>query len=167
MFELSSAISGATATLKGLKLAVEARDEKKIDEAISDLKDRLFDAQTANVHVVEKLHESQAERHALVKELDELKASVIERSLYILDDLGQGGISFLAYRYDRESGLALGRKDAAHYLCQPCFDNNRKSALIHNGTGSWSCSCCGATAQVRDNPAVTSFARSRGHNPYG
>lgn len=141
MIEISGAISGLSATVQTLKAAVAARDEGKINDAISHLKERLFDVQSANLQAVEELHAAHSKIHALVAELDQLKAKAVERDLYVPHNLAQGGAAFFAYRYQGDERARDGSPVPLHYLCQPCFDNGRKSILLVN-TGEAFCPSC-------------------------
>lgn len=131
MIEISGAIGAISATVTTLKTALAARDEAKIDAAMSDLKDRLFDLQTANLELVEGLHTAQSEIHTLVEEVKELKAKLRERGLYTLHNLAKGTDHFWAYRYQGDDGTSDGTSATPHYLCQPCFDSGRKIVLRH------------------------------------
>ena len=148
MIEISGAISGLSATVQALKAAVAARDEGKINDAISDLKERLFDVQSANLQAVEQLHAAQTKIHALVAELDQLKAKAVERELYVPHNLAQGTASFFAYRYQGNERARDGSPVPLHYLCQPCFDNGRKSILLV-GTGEAFCPSCKLRAALQ------------------
>lgn len=152
MIEISGAISAVSATVSALKTAVAVRDEAKIEAAMSDLKDRLIDLQSANLELVQKLHTSQAEVHALIEERNQLKAKLRERGLYALFNLAKGTNELWAYRYKGNDGGADGGSTPIHYLCQACFDNDRKSVL-RRYVGQWSetrysCGVCKTDANV-------------------
>lgn len=146
MLDLVIALGAIPATLEAIKLAVAARDDAKVDAAISGLKDRLYDLQTANIEAVQQLHTAQARNHALVQELEQLKTKHSERALYVLHDLSDGQGRLYAYRYEPANLAVQGHTAPFHYLCQPCFDIDRKSVLVY-GVGDdrrahWSCSVC-------------------------
>lgn len=145
MIEVSGAISGITAIVQTLKTAVQARDEAKIDAAMSDLKDRLFDLQAANLQLLEQLHTSQTQVHTIVQERDQLKAQASERGKYVLDDVSKGRGTLYAYLYKGDDAVGNGAPLPLHYLCQPCFDSGRKSVLriIYSGAGPiYQCTVC-------------------------
>ncbi|MBS0427589.1 MAG: hypothetical protein JSR41_09920 [Proteobacteria bacterium] len=145
MIEISGALGALSATVGALKVALAARDEAKIDAAISDLKERLFDLQAANLHVVEELHASQTKLHALIGERDQLKSKLRERGLYALANLAKPPSEFWAYRYQGDEGAADGSTASVHYLCQACFDNDRKTVLRRDESqfGSYyACTVC-------------------------
>lgn len=130
MIEISGAISGISAGLQAIKAAVAARDEAKIDAAISTLKDRLFDLQTANLEVVEQLHAAQTKLHTLVRENDQLKSKAADLGLYALQDLSNGRGIFYAYAYKATEAGGQGQSAPFHYLCQPCLDNTQRKGVL-------------------------------------
>lgn len=145
MIEISGAISAISATVATLKTAVAARDEAKVEAAISDLKDRLFDLQGANLELVEKLHVAKLELHAVVHERNQLQAKLVDRGNYALFNLMQRPGEFWVYRYQGNDSSADGGGTPVHYLCQTCFHDERKSVLNRTDTeigALYSCLVC-------------------------
>jgi len=130
MNEISAAITGMNGVLQLLGDAIAGRDEKKINAAISQLKDRLFDTQSANLELVQRLHAAQARIHALIEENAQLKAQIADRLLYRLHNLHKGEGFFFAYRYQPPGLNAQFGETPLHYLCQPCFDGGKKAVLF-------------------------------------
>lgn len=130
MIEISDAMAAFNAILELAKTAVSARDSAKIEEALTDMKVKYLAAMESSL----KLHGEIAtlkgrlmvSKQLLLDtqaELDELKKSLAERENYLLYEIDSG---IFCYRYEPVTDQ---KKTALHYLCQPCWDQGKKSIL--------------------------------------
>ena len=158
MVDLATAVSGIALSMQALKVAIAARDEAKINAAISDLKDRLFDVQSANLQALENLHKAQAQVHTLMEDNKKLSRQIDERGFYFLDNITKDrGSQLWAYCYKVGSNPSHSDSAPAHYLCQPCFDKDTKSVLyLRNGLAT--CNVCKVVARYA-NPEVDSLGQ--------
>jgi len=123
MFEISSALAAAGTLLGIAKGALEARDEAKVREALSEIQVKLFEATSAALDIAGK---ASALQGALSEAQDEnrvLKAQAAERETYTLAELRTG-----AYAYARSDPQG-GQHHEPPYLCQACYDKGLKAVL--------------------------------------
>lgn len=126
--ELGAAMGAFSAVFDIAKTALEARDEGKINAALSELNRKHLDLSTAALQLQEKLVALQAALSELQSENTELRAKANDRAHYVLHAVSPG-------RFVYRNTPDPERPDIpAHYLCQTCYDQGIKSVLhvIHD-----------------------------------
>jgi hypothetical protein len=138
---------------------VQERDREKLAALKIELTDKILELQTKllEVHSAVVL-ESEALRRAQDR-IRELESSEREKSRYELAKIGSVG-DFLAYRLRPASELSERQGEPAHFVCQTCFDAGKKSVLVHNGSGYWSCSLCKTGHQTTERVPIKYTSRS-------
>ena len=121
------AVASATATYEVLKVAVAARDQAKIDAALSTLQKELMDALNTGVSTAKALHALELETQQLRTEKLELErqkqaaeAEMERRASYDLVQPAPG-----RWAYVRE-GTAAGAPDKTAYFCPACHAEKRE-----------------------------------------
>ncbi|MDI4633318.1 hypothetical protein J7U46_09690 [Pelomonas sp. V22] len=131
--EITAAISTFKAALGIAQVALAARDEAKVKEALQDMSERLFSLSQAALAMAEKNMALQAALTEASANHAEVEAKLAERGSYELAEASSG---VFAYK-------SLDSSKALHYLCQPCYDNGIKSVLRkdahHDGVVFWTC----------------------------
>jgi len=127
---ISSALTGLTATFDLAKTAIAARDEAKLSCLQEAMQKRIIEIQNLSIQLLEKNSTAQDEVHAIKSERRELKSKIAdlerqisERRHYRLHQLSDG---VFIYAYDPTAYDAT----PAHYLCQPCMDNESKKGVL-------------------------------------
>ena len=139
--EIASALAGLKALIEVTKVAVDARDDTKVKGALIDMQSRLMDAMTAALESQATAHSLQLALHQEQEKARALEMKLQERARYTLAQIapGQGA---MAYRFEPDEE---GSPTPSHYVCQPCFDQGRKSVLQPGdlwGTPTLTCSLC-------------------------
>ncbi|MEN9316503.1 MAG: hypothetical protein RIS35_2896 [Pseudomonadota bacterium] len=131
MVELSMALTGARALLDTARAAIEARDNAKVQAALSDLQTKLHDATSAALASAERAMDLQTALVAAQRANADLEAKLADRTLYRLHELRPGAFVYAAQR----SGE--GVDPPQHYICQNCYDKGVKSVLRLQPGGSY------------------------------
>ena len=119
---IADLITSAGASITLLRTAIAARDESKIEAALSDLQTKYGDLGGMVIGLVEK---SMSLQDALVManhKNAELKLELAEQIKYKLKEVAPGKFAYFC-EASNETG------EPAHYLCQPCKDAGIKSVL--------------------------------------
>lgn len=139
------AITAIAATLNALRTsldlakgAIATRDDMKLAELDKSLHKEIIDVQSAAIELLGKLSTATDEIDALKdrerelrREIAGIKERVAERAKYRLHELTDG-IFVLAC--DAQTNDA-GTTEPAHYLCQPCMDNEAKKGVLQRKGG--------------------------------
>lgn len=131
MLEISAAVSALKSTYEVAKVAVQGRDEAKIQAAVSEIGGKLLDVTLAGVTAAEKVAELAAQLQAMRDELGELKRKQAERDRYTLMEVSEGGY---VYYFEPSEGEVT----PPHYVCQICFDKGVKS-VMQRRAHLWAC----------------------------
>lgn len=123
MLEISAAISAAKAAFDGLKTAVAARDDAKIQAALGDMGARLTEAVLSALDSAGRATALHSELEDVKRQRVELQSKLDERGRYVLHEIHRGGF---VYSFAGPSDSGQG---PAHYLCQNCYDKGVKSVL--------------------------------------
>jgi hypothetical protein len=115
-------ISSVSATIGLAKVALEARDDAKIRQAISDMQRLLADANGALLTVTNDAFQLQIRANELEAECLRLQQRLDERARYVLREVRPGAF---VYAFDPVGD----DKTPAHYICQPCSDKGKKVVL--------------------------------------
>lgn len=131
--EITAAISTFKAALGIAQVALAARDEAKVKEALQDMSERLFSLSQAALAMAEKNMALQASLAEVNAKHAQVEAKLAERGSYELAEASSG---VFAYK-------SLDSSKAPHYLCQPCYDKGIKTVLRrlehHDGVEFWTC----------------------------
>ena len=103
-----------------------------------------------------------AQRHAIAAQAREMEMThrirQLEEEVVQLKDwdvqkenYGLKCLTGTAFAYTMKDGVETS--EPPHWLCQPCFENAKKSVLqirkrVESGFGVWGCSVCGAEVRV-------------------
>jgi hypothetical protein len=112
--EIAAALSGLKGAIDLAKTAIDARDDAKAKEAISNMMGLLFEANSSALAMSTEARRISTELDAATRELRDLKHRQTERDQYVLDQIARGRY---VYKYVGDSSPT-----PAHYLCQNCFD---------------------------------------------
>ena len=121
--------------------------EARVTEAVSEITQRLIEAQTAVMNANKRIVELEdSERHARQKLMD-LENWQDEAERYHLHEVVPG-IFFYAIK-DTHRG-----SDPFHYLCPNCFVNQRKSLMQRptNASLEYHCPACSYKARTQSPP---------------
>jgi len=145
--EISAALASLSSLMGIAKTAVEARDDAKAKQAISDMSDRLMAALQGALGLAENASSLRMRLDEAEAELAKLKSEVSERSRYQLAKLGTAG-DFFAYRLRPAAELVERQDEPAHFLCQPCLDGGKK-VVLHVDSLNAFCPVCQTSIPVR------------------
>lgn len=120
--ELMTAMSAISTALGLAKTAVEARDEAKINAALTEIHTKQIGLYTAALQLADSLNLCQAAKADLERENRELRSKAEDRERYTLHELAPGRFAY------RHAPLA-GSLEPEHNLCQVCYDKGVKSVL--------------------------------------
>lgn len=123
MIEIGPALTSAAALLGIARGALDARDDAKVREALTEMQQRLLDAMSGALDMASKAAAFQEAAREAQDELRVLKAKAEERDAYTLAEIRSG-----AYAYARKNPDG-GDHHKAPYFCQPCYDNGVKAIL--------------------------------------
>jgi len=121
--ELTTALAGAKGLIDMAKVALAARDDAKVKEALLQLQDRLYDAQSAALTAVERASGLQAALVKCEEEKRELERQLEDRNAYDLFEVRPG--AFVLRSKPGPEGVA----PPEHYLCQNCQGKGITSVL--------------------------------------
>lgn len=142
-------ISGLVTSLKATydlgNAAVGVRDSNKLLEAVTEMNNKLLDAQ-------QRLFAISGEAWALHQQLVdtqkknlELEAALQERGRYTLVEIAKGNFALQSKVNAVDAGAPVDA-EPMHYVCQPCFHSGVKAVLGFNDTGDsfshWACPVC-------------------------
>ncbi len=144
---LTSAISAAREIAQG---AIGMRDAALVNEATSQLVQKLLDAQNALLAHNAALLQLQNEHFEAREELRKLQEAASERGRYALVEVSPGQFAYRVNIAPEQSGSGEpGSTEPTHYVCQPCLDKRVKAVLssgVHKfSTGfqkAWVCPVC-------------------------
>lgn len=119
---IADLITSAGATINLLKTAIAARDESKIEAALSELQTKYGDLGAMVIGLVEKSMSLQDSLVVSNNENAQLKLQLAESIKYKLREVATGKFAYFAEAIDEPS-------EPAHYICQPCKDAGIKSIL--------------------------------------
>lgn len=127
--EFNAALASLSTTLGLARVAVEARDDAKIRNALFDMSDRLLSVHAAAAHLA-------AENEKLEAQLRELKEKLVDRQRYVIREVERGRFA-LAYQPTADDSTP------AHYACQACFSAGKKVVMqsINSAYTGWHLSC--------------------------
>ena len=121
--EIAAALSSIKAGLELAKVAMEARDDTKIKDAMHDLNGRLYEAMSSALTMAEKSAALQSQLRTLESEKADLQSKLDERGLYNLHAIKPGVLVYASQPPDERG------QPPEHYLCQSCYDKGIKSVL--------------------------------------
>lgn len=121
--EIVTALASMKAGIELATVALEARDDRKVREAVSEISRKLADVNIWAVGISDRLLKQQAELSEAVAKLAAAEKRLGEREKYHLRAVANG---VFAYAYE-----PLGDDPTpAHYKCQICFDRGESSILV-------------------------------------
>jgi len=122
--DLPAALSGLSTAIGLTKLAVEARDDSKAQQALTEVNAKLVALSISALALAESNRALSAQVGLLENELHKLKLEAEDRQRHALTELRPG-----AYAYATKP--VQERDDTqAPYLCQPCYDKGIKAMLV-------------------------------------
>jgi hypothetical protein len=139
MVDIVTAWESGKAMLDVVKLAIAARDDAKIQQALGEMAARMTEIAMSALAAAEKsgaLHaqllEANAEKAVLANRL-------AERAMYAMHEIRPG-----AFAYRLLDARPNGVQHPTHYLCQPCYDKGAKAVLRYQPQtlylfGKWLC----------------------------
>ena len=138
MIEITAALTSARTLLGLAKDALDARDDARTRQALSDLQIKLFDVTSAALAMAEKAAAVQSALSMAQDEQRKLQAQALDREQYTLHELRAGAFAYASHAQD------AGSQQSQHYLCQPCYDKSIKSILRYAPGGEyfygkWTC----------------------------
>lgn len=143
---ISTAFSAIDLIRKGLSAAIDVRDFNKAAAELAKLNDALLSAQSALLAQNSALFELQSQKFETAEKLRKLEETLAEKGRYRLFELSRGTFVYRVDLTPAEGGTVdPSSAQPDHYLCQPCWDQGRKSVLQHLGSGIWRCSLCSQT----------------------
>lgn len=121
--DLPAALSGLSTAIGLTKLAVDARDDSKAQQALTEVNAKLVALSISALALAESNRALMAQVGSLENELHELKLQAEDRERHPLTELRPG-----AYAYATKP-VQEGDDPQAPYLCQPCYDKGIKAML--------------------------------------
>lgn len=126
--DISSALTGAKAAYDILATSISARDDAKIQAALTDLQRKHADLTASAMAHIEKAFKLQSDLLKAREEIVSLKAQIDKKESY---DLFEISIGKFCYKSNKD-------EVPLHYLCQPCWDKGIKSVLhFHSARHGW------------------------------
>ncbi|WP_313250799.1 hypothetical protein [Stenotrophomonas sp.] len=139
---LATAASSIGTAISTAKAALEIRDFNATGAAIAEMTQKLLDLQSQLLAVNAAFFQLQQERVALTEQVRELEKERTERERYTLFEISPGAF---VYRFnvspEADGATQPGIAQPAHYLCQRCFDEDRK-VVLQNWSDRWRCTHC-------------------------
>ena len=146
-----AALQGSYAFIKEVGgFTINERDRLKLAAIQIDLTDKIMQAQAELIKVHDAIASKSILLRAAQERISEMEGKLHERGRYELAKLGTVG-NFFAYKLLAPSELTERTNEPEHYLCQPCFDAEKKSVL-HVGKFSCVCHLCKGTANIAALP---------------
>ncbi|MDE4921695.1 hypothetical protein ACUXAV_002112 [Cupriavidus metallidurans] len=131
--DLTTAVASASTALDLLKTALKIRDQNLMDKAIADMVDQLRNVNMAALEAsqealtgVKEARKADQRITELEAEVRELQTKADERDKYHLVQVGNN-----SFAYTLKDAPPDGQQ--RHYLCQTCFDNEGKKAVMQFG----------------------------------
>ncbi len=118
--ELVTALASMKAGIELATIALEARDDRKMREAIREISARLADANMDALAMSTTLRKLEAELRDMAAKLAAAEKRITQRELYVLREIRPGA-------YVQSYAPLEGSTVPAHDVCQACFD---KGALV-------------------------------------
>jgi hypothetical protein len=154
---IATTLTALRTSLDLTKGAIDARDKAKLAELTQVMNERILDVQNAALDLQGKMFAATSEissledrERQLKAENAQLTAQAAERDKYRLHELSEG-VFVLAYKSEAPDGTAT---EPAHYLCQPCMDNEAKKVVLQRKSGPVNvalvCNHCSATYFAAD-----------------
>lgn len=126
--DISSALSSAKAAFDILSTSIAARDEAKIQAALTDLQRKHTELTASAMAHIEKAFNLQSDLLKAKDEISKLKTEINQKESYDLFEVASGKFCCKS----NKEGSPL------HYLCQPCWDRGIKSVLqLHSANQGW------------------------------
>ena len=129
--EIAAALSGLRGLIDTAKIALEARDDAKVKEALAGMSERLLNAYGVALETAEKNAQLQATIQALNQKHVELERQLTEKEMCRLVPLGKNSFAYLP------AGQLQEGSDRTLYYCQPCYDKGVKSVLRYSPADSY------------------------------
>jgi len=155
---LATAASSIGTAISTAKAALEIRDFNATGAAIAEMTQKLLDLQGQLLAVNAAFFQLQQERVTLTEQVRELEKERTERERYTLFEISPGAFVYRFNVSPEADGTAQpGVAQPAHYLCQRCFDEDRK-VVLQNWSDRWRCTHCkisfGPDSGSRDWPGL-------------
>ena len=144
---IASAITSVGAALDMGRNLVGMRDAHITAAVAREFGEKLAAAQAHLLQIGAAANEQQGQISVLAERVRELEAHAAEKDRYRLAKLGVER-EFFAYRLRPAAELVERADEVGHFVCQPCFESNKKVVLSGNGDGYWECPVCRHGAQV-------------------
>lgn len=126
--EIATALSGLKTLVDAAKLALDARDDAKLKEALAGMSERLLTAYGVALETAEKNAQLQAALHALNHQHVQLESQLKQKEACTLVPLVPGSF---AYKPSDQPG---DRPQNTLYYCQNCYDRGVKSVLRYHAS---------------------------------
>lgn len=157
-FEIASALTGATAALNLIKAGIKARDDARVQAALTDMADRLTAATMAALEMSQRMRALDAQIADLAAQLRDAEQRQAQRERYVLRQIRPG--LFVRSAKASDDGLT-----PAHDVCQACFGDSGKVISVLQASPNGSVLRCfiNAAHNLRiadDPPGAHSDARS-------
>lgn len=128
MMDISTALTGAKAAYDILATSIAARDEAKIQAALTELQRKHTDLTASAMTHIEKAFNLQADLIKARDEIARLESKIDQKESYDLFEVAPGKFCYRSNKGDAP----------LHHLCQPCWDRGVKSVLqTHAAGGGW------------------------------
>lgn len=111
------------------RFALNERDREKLATIQIDLSHKIIQAQSQILEMQSAVTNERAVTNALKERIAELESKQREKARYQLAKMGVVG-EFFAYKLRPASELTERADEPNHFLCQPCFDADKKSVLF-------------------------------------
>ena len=147
-----AALQGSYAFLKEVGgFAINERDRQKLAAVQIDLTDKIMQAQAEIIKIQDTIAHKSILLRAAQERISEMEGKQRERSRYELAKLGTVG-DFFAYKLRAPGELTERANEPEHFLCQPCFDADKKSVL-QIGKYTAHCTLCKTSVSVASQPS--------------
>jgi len=126
--DIGSALSSINAGIGLARTALDARDDRKAKEAVSEIAHQMADVNLWALGMSEHLRKLEAELRDTAAKLAAAEERERQRGKYVLRPLVPGKFVLAFEPVD-------GDQAPAHYLCQVCFDAGHTSVLQRSNDG--------------------------------
>ena len=147
MFEIAALHTSAVTLVELGKGLVNERDRQKAAAIQIEFTNKLIELQTHVQQLLGTVIDKQGLISSLEQRVRDLEASQAEKERYVLAKLGTER-EFYAYRLRPSAELLQRADEVEHFVCQPCFEADKKVVLSGNGGGYWECPVCKHGAQA-------------------
>jgi hypothetical protein len=141
LMDVSTGLASFAALSDLVGLLVNERDRQKAAAIQIEFTNKLLEAQTHLTQLQGTVIEQQRLVATLEQRVRDMAARETEKARYVLAKVGTER-EFFAYALRPAAELEERCDEVAHFLCQPCFDADKKVVLIGNGDGYWECPVC-------------------------